>query len=79
MDLGSALELGRQAMDAIAALHSTYMIGQAIYNFCKRNQSVVRIKSPIASIDIATDEVDPARLSEILTKIAELHRDRSEQ
>jgi sugar phosphate isomerase/epimerase len=79
MDLGGALELGRQALEAIAALHSSYVVGQAIHSFCKRNRSTVRIKSPIANIDLATDAADPARLAEILKKIAEMHRGGAER
>jgi len=76
MDLGGALELSRHAAEAIAALHGSYIIGHIIHDFCKRHQSTVRIKSPIARIDVATDASDPARLSEILKKIAEMHSDR---
>jgi hypothetical protein len=79
MDLGSALELTQLAIDAIAALHSSYALGHAIHSFCKRNQSTIRIKSPIANIDIATDAADPARLSELLKKIAEMHRGHPER
>jgi hypothetical protein len=79
MDLGSVLELSRPAIEAIAALHSGYIIGHAIHSFCKRNRSTVRIKSSIANIDLATDAADPERLAEILKKIAEMHRGRTER
>jgi hypothetical protein len=76
MDLGGALELSRHAAEAIATLHGGYIIGHVIHNFCRRHRSTVRIKSSFAQIDVATDAADPARLSEILRKIAEMHSKR---
>ena len=74
MDLGTILQVG---FTAISAVPATYEIARAIINFSKRTQSVVKIRSAEAQVDISTNTADAAHLGDVLQKLAEYYRDRA--
>lgn len=76
MDLGSAIEIAKIAVEALAAANAAYSFGQIILDFSKRTKTVVKIKSPLGNLDLTTDKTDPSELSRIFKKLAELQRDR---